>query len=437
MGGEHVLTRRQLMTGLLALGAAGSIRQGTRLAAAVDGTPAAGGELAAILDGTTPVDAQALADLARERTRLGAAWLTEAQRPTGAFYYVYDPVGDEYDIENYNEVRHAGTTYALFQAYGLLADETVLATAEQASEYIRQSLVPVKGAGLAYLDFQNGDTSLGGQALALVALLERRRVTGNTDADELIQEMGTFLLWMEIEDHQGRFYNSYQHRGREKLLTPDVVFYPGESLLALTRLAEQFPDGPYLGVARRAANYLVYERDGDIPALGSVPREDHWLTIALSELYRLAPENGYATVAYLQAESMIANQYTAEDGDPDNIGGARRDGPISYTSTATKGEAIVAAWGLAQFVADEEEAVRFALGAQRNSQFQMRVQYTADNTRGFVRPDLMVGGWAASAENPIIRIDYVQHNLSVLVGLWHLTIEGDLPIATPLTDSSR
>ena len=40
-----------------------------------------------------------------------------------------------------------------------------------------------------------------------------------------------------------------------------------------------------------------------------MPREDHWLAMALSELYRLDPNPDYAAVAYLQAESMIRNQY--------------------------------------------------------------------------------------------------------------------------------
>ncbi len=389
-----------------------------------------------ILDGTAPVDAEGLAALARERTVLAAAWLTEAQRPTGVFYYFYDPVKDEYELEQYNEVRHAGTAYALYQAYGMLGDDTVLATAEGAADYIQKSTVPIVSAGEAYLDIQNGDTSLGGQALALVALLERRRVTANTDADELIQAMAEFLLWMEYEDRSGQFYNSYNHRAQRKLPTPDVVFYPGEALLALTRLAEQFPDGPYLEVANRTANFLVRVRDGDIPESGQIPREDHWLTIALSELYRLEKDEGYATVAFLQADAMIDNQYTADDGDVTKIGGARREGPISYTSTATKGEAIVAAWGLATHKGDEAAAARFALGAQRNAQYQLRVQYTEANTTDFARPDLTIGGWATNDEDRSIRIDYVQHNMSVLVGLWHLTVEEDLPIAAPLPETA-
>lgn len=422
-----MLSRRQLTKGLLVAGGMPFLLSNRRAVAAQEEN-----DDAAILDGTATPDADALAGLARGRVELAAGWLASALRPTGVFYYIYDPVKDEYETEQYNEVRHAGTTYALFQAYGLLGDESVFATADAAASYIRKSTVPVRNAGRAYLDIQNGDTSLGGQGLALVALTERRRVTRQTDADNLIHAMGDFLLWMEMEEHPGRYYNSYKHRGGVRLETPDVVYYPGEALLALTRLAEQFPDGPYLDAANRAAKFLVYERDGDIPKTGKIPRHDHWLTIALSELYRLNDDEGYATVAYLQADAMIASQYTAKDDDPDKIGGTRSDGPISNTSTATKGEAIVAAWGLAKFKGEDEAVKRFELGAQRNAQFQMRVQYTAENTKNFDRPDLTIGGWAAAIDDPTIRIDYVQHNMSVLIGLWQLTEDGDLPIATPL-----
>jgi hypothetical protein len=74
-----------------------------------------------------PIDAVALAELARARAALAANWLAGAQRPTGVFYYSYDPFADQYETIEYNEVRHAGTTYSFFQAYGLLGDESVAA----------------------------------------------------------------------------------------------------------------------------------------------------------------------------------------------------------------------------------------------------------------------------------------------------------------------
>ncbi|HEY7030961.1 MAG TPA: hypothetical protein VH482_06530 [Thermomicrobiales bacterium] len=434
---RQMLTRRRVLSLPLIMSIGAKVGLHQRSSVASDGTPVAAGADQAVLDGAAPVDAGALAELARNRVELAAGWLAGAQRPTGVFYYVYDPVTDTYETTTYNEVRHAGTTYALFQAYGLLGHESILTVAEHACDWIRRSTVPVRAAGRGFLDIQNGDISLGGQALALVALLERRRVTGDTSVDPLIGDLAKFVLWMERDDHTGRFYNFYIPKTGMRSEMPEVEYYPGEALLALTRLAEQFPDGPYLDVAKRAADFLVHRRDGDIPRAGTVPREDHWLTIALSELYRLDNNEDFATVAYLQADSMIAHQYTAADGDPERIGGARSEtGTIGFTSTATKGEAIVAAWGLAAFRDDPEGKIRMSLGAQRNAQFQMRVQFTASNTAGFVEPGRTIGGWGANADDPSIRIDYVQHNMSALIGLAHLSRDGDLPIAMPPAASS-
>ena len=399
------------------------------LAGAMTGCAAPSDDL--LLDGTEEIEEAALAELAFERARLGARWLAADVRENGAFYYTYRPARDAYEEDDYNEIRHAGTTYALFQVYGAVGGEELLGAGERAAGYIDDHSQDVEGSGRAFV---YEDTSkLGGQALALVALLERRRVTKDTSYDELIDDLATFLLSMEIESEPGRYYQSYDAANDQRLLEPASDYYPGEALLALTRLAQQFPEEPYLEAATRAADYLVYERDGDIPAADQIPREDQWLAMALSDLYRLNQEQDYATVAYLQAGSMIGNQYTADDRYPMRIGASRTRNPVNYTSTATKGEALDAVWGLAIFLEDEERIEPLATAARRNVQFQMRVQYTEENAQLFPRPERMIGAWGQDAAEPYVRMDFVQHNISALIGVWHLTEEGDVPVAEPIT----
>lgn len=397
-------------------------------------TPVA--NVAAVLDGTAPIDAQALADLARERVILGTTWLTGVVQENGMFHYIYDPATDQYVDDSYNEVRHAGTLYALYQAYGAFPDDTILVGAERAVGFIDTQSMAVEGAGRAYVDPLDGRTSLGGQALAIVAMLERRRVTAAADHDDLIDDLARFMLSMEMPNDPGHFFSTYDYQTKDRLERPTSAFYPGETLLALTRLAQQFPDGPYLDAAKREAGYQIHRADGDLPKLGTVPRDDHWLTIALGELYRLDPNPDYLTVAYLEADRMIANQYTADDGYPVRIGGAKRDGPIGYTSTATKGEALVAAWAAAAYAGDQASVDRISLAARRNAQFQLRVQYIPENSGLMPRPDRVIGGWAAGPVDPSIRIDYVQHNISALINVWLLTKNGDLSIAKAMASTS-
>jgi hypothetical protein len=427
-----MITRRRLITWAPIAGVIPFLPQRANTSLAIQATPESPSDIPEVLNGEGAIDVDALTALARDRIALGVSWLEQMLRPIGTFYYTYDPTHDLVEDQEYNAVRHAGTVYSLFQAHGLLEDETSLGVGEAAAGYIQRSTVPVRNAGRAYLDIQNGDTSLGGQALALVALLERRRVTGDTNVDDLIHDLATFLLWLEKDDRAGRYFNSFDHQSRLRLDTPDVVFYPGEALLALTRLAHHFPDNTdYLHAATRLANYLVHERDGDLPTLDEVPRDDHWLTIALGDLYRLNEEDDYVKVVLLQADSMIDKQYTSDNGNPDQIGGSRRAGPISNTSTATKGEAMVAAWAIARLTGNESAEKRIAEATERGAQYQMRVQYTQNNTSAFPRPEGAVGGWPGSTDDPTIRIDYVQHNLSVLIGMVHLIEDGDLPPVAP------
>jgi cyanophycin synthetase len=382
-----------------------------------------------VLDGSRPLEVEALIDLARDRLDLGARWLSWIVGPEGRMPYNYYPRQDAYDWDDYNEVRHAGTTYSLFQACGLLRDPEIVRAAERAAGWIETSSVPAEPGGqvFAYRD----KMKLGGQALAILALLERRRALEDTAYDWLIADLTTFLEAMELPEEPGRYHQSYRVSTRKRSLTPASDYYPGEALLAVTRLAQHFPDGPFLDVAKRAASYLIYTKDGDIPAAGAVPRHDHWLAMALSDLYLLHPDPAYSRVAYLQAEAMIASQYPPDHPNWRHAGASRRGNSVNYTSTATKAEAMIAVWNLARYIGDDEAAGRFAEASLRTIQFQMRVQYTEEIARNFPNPDRLVGAWAQDERDQRIRIDFVQHNISALAGAWQMIREGRLPLAGP------
>ena len=375
-----------------------------------------------LLDGTAPLRPGALATLARQRAALGATWLARTSRPDGSFAYVYRPGTDTYEFDPYNEVRHAGVTYSMFQAYAATGDEDVRRAAEGAVAWIEAQAVPVPdGTGRAF-EYRGG-TKLGGQALALVALVERRRVLADPRYDGLIGDLARFLLSLERPDVPGRYWEFYS--GGNRLPEPSSDYYPGEALLALTRLARQFPDGPYRAAAVRAADYLVHVRHGDLPAKGEVPGDDHWLTMALNDLYRLVPDPDYARVVHLLAQRMIANQHQPDADDPDLIGAPKGRRPVSFTSTATKGEALVAAWALAAYRGDEE-APRYAEATRRTAQFQMRAQFTPEKAQIFPRPERLAGGWGQDVARHHVRMDFVQHNVSALLGVWSMTTTGDL-----------
>jgi hypothetical protein len=379
-----------------------------------------------VLDGTAPIDFDALADLARERAILGARWLANVVQADGAYHYIYRPREDEYDSTDYSDVRHAAVTYALYQIYDVCRDPEILAAAERATRYIANASIPTSPGAATRAFAQEGRTWLGGQALALVALLERRRVLGDTGYDDLIDALATFLLTLESPNEPGEFAMSWSELTGDLEFNPHVLYFPGEALLALTRLAVQFPDGPYLSAAIRSANFLIRVRDGDLTQADSRPREDHWLAMALPELFRLHSDPGYITFSYAQASSMIANQRKSDVDDPGTIGASGHHGPIGHTSIATKGEALAGVWSLAAHIGHTAALDQIREATGRNAQYRMRNQFTEENTRDFPRPDRAIGAWGASRHDPTVRNDYIQHNISALIALWHLVISGDL-----------
>ena len=359
---------------------------------------------------------------------LGANWITRSIGDDGRFAYLYYPETNTYNRREYNEVRHAGTIYSLCQSYELNPESRWLPAMSAACNWLREASVPTTFGGKAYC--YKGRMKLGGQALALVALLERRRVLKDNQYDDLIADLTTFLELLEYDRSPGQYYNSYTVDSGEMHPTPESDYYPGEALLALTRLAQHFPDGPFLEQAVRAGEYLVGVKDGDIIEAGTVPRQDHWLAMALSELFPMHPAPSFATVAYMQAEAMMRSQYPASHPNWRQIGGSRRGKSVNYTSTATKAEAMNAVWSLASYRGDEDMVERVSEAALRTVQFQMRVQYTSELARNFPSPGRVVGAWAQDERESYVRVDFVQHNISALAGAFHLVQTGRMPIAS-------
>lgn len=381
-----------------------------------------------LLSGTRPIDRPALAGLALARSRLGGRWLAGDQRPDGSFFYKYFPRRDTYELRDYNPLRHAGSTYSLFQVYDATRDPRILAAAEGATAWIgRNSVRTPDGSGRAYV-FE-GISKLGGQALGLIALLERRRVVGDARYDRLISDMASFLRSLKVPGQPGRYYQSYQRATNRRMLTPASDYYPAEGLLALTRLAQQFPGRDYLEDAVAAADYLLRTRRGTWVSSPRQVVENQWLALAFSELYRLRPDPRFRRAAYLQAESMRLHQFTAGNGPREAIGAPTDRMPINYTSSSTKAEALIAVWALARYARDAAAERRFSQAALRNVQFQMRVQFTPAQSRRFPRPARVVWAWPQDPFVDTIRMDFVQHNISALITAWQMIRRGDLALA--------
>lgn len=196
-------------------------------------------------------------------------WLADNVQRDGSFLYESDREGN--DLGGYNEVRHAGVLLSLYQSGELDA-------ADRGLEWALDRLEPIEG-GQALTMFTRA--SVGGAALLTAALVERRVRTDDTEHDDLLRDLGRFMVSMQRAD--GGFYVSINPETGAIDREGTSRYYPGEALWALARLENLFPDEPWDEPARDAATFIATMRD-DIEDVIAPPLNDHWAAYGFAEM---------------------------------------------------------------------------------------------------------------------------------------------------------
>lgn len=355
---------------------------------------------------------EALLAAARE----GGEYLLRHQRPDGTFGYSYRPKRDEYD-SGYNLLRHAGSCYALVELAQATGDDRYLEAARRGLAALLTHARPPRPAD-SETDFlaivsPGEEAKLGGGALTVLALVQYQRAAGDDRWLPQARSLARFLLAQQ--DPDGHFRSKYFY-GTPDPKPFDSIYYPGEAILALTRLYRIDPHPEWLAAAQRGADWLIEVRDAGKPT-PALPH-DHWLSMGLDELHALTGLERYPAHARRIAEAILqAQRRTARY--PDWVGSFYT--PPRSTPTATRAEALVAVHRLAARLGDDPSPYRQAL--VRMAAFQSRCQLTPASALYLPRPDLAVGGFRRSLTNWEVRIDYVQHNLSALLGLRSILLE--------------
>lgn len=227
------------------------------------------------------VPPEACGDTTPDEMRASAAdaarWITRNQLPDGRYLYEYNRETGVAS-EDYNIVRHAGVTMSLYQAAGKAGATDVLEGADAGTAWMIDHLVRYDD-WVALADEQSAP--LGASALMLVSLAERRLLTGDEQYDEVMRELGRFLVAMQRED--GNFNAYWNVQTEEPDTVTESTFYPGEANWALALLHEAMPDEGFDEAAWAALDYIVLRRDQEA-GVRMPPRRDHWSAYALGEM---------------------------------------------------------------------------------------------------------------------------------------------------------
>lgn len=349
-------------------------------------------------------------DLNREQliasARAGGDYLIRMQKQDGSFHYIYDALEDHTGSETYNILRHAGTTFALLDLYAATRDAHYLDSAHRAIVFLKTRFRPGRASRSSYvLDF-DGKAKLGANGLALIALARQLELDPKRGDRASAERLANLILSLQHKD--GSFASYYRLHGKEPAGSVSL-YYPGEAMLGLVRLFKLNGDRRLLESVQRGADHLIAAQK----KMDTLP-PDAWLMQALELAHGITKENRYADHAIDIAASMIEEQYTPASGHPGYEGGFGPGRPRA-TPAASRSEGIVAAYRMARAIGDPRAP---AIGAALKlvARFMLSQQFDIHDS-SLRKPERAAGGFRESATSWQVRIDYVQHNMSALLGI--------------------
>lgn len=336
----------------------------------------------------------------------GGDYLVRMQKPDGSFHYYYDPAEDRFESRRYNIVRHAGTALSLLDLYAATRDVRHLESSRRAITFLKTRFRAARSGKSVYvLDF-DGKAKLGASGLALAAIARQIQLDPKSADRQSATRLANLILALQRKD--GSFVMRYQLQGADEQGV-DSLYYPGEALLGLIRLFKLNGDRRLLKAARRGAGFLI-EAQRQMDPLPP----DAWLMQALGDLYNAGPQKQYADHAIALAETMIAEQY--DDNDHAGYAGGFGPGPPRATPAAARAEGLVPAYRLARSIGDAR-ASKISAALKACARFQLAQQFTLANSASLPNPARAAGGFREGLTSPKIRIDFVQHNISSLLGI--------------------
>ncbi|MCP4808937.1 MAG: hypothetical protein GY913_00185 [Proteobacteria bacterium] len=367
----------------------------------------------------------------------------------GQVVYKMWPSENRYSDE-YNLVRHTLATWNLVLAYNLDPQEEYLEGARSALDYTlkwRKDEVLPDGTVMTFIEFPgDGDPSvpalpvaelpnnhnrkLGSVVVGLMGMIDLARATDDHQWDEMMVQMGEFVLHQQDED--GKFQPYYVPPGHPyEFEVNDIV--PGEAALALVMLYEYTGDDKWLEPL--PGYFEFYEpwwdsRETQKSEVSAWPRYIYpdqtrldlvqfgpWSVMAANAYYRATGDDAPVDFAFKVGHWMVESYMWTEETAPwpDYVGGYYKfEGELPAMQAFCYAEGTAAAYQLALATNRPEEVEFFEKATRESSRLSLQMQYDDLNTYAFSRGDEVWGGTRYAMNETKVRIDYVHHSLSAV-----------------------
>lgn len=360
----------------------------------------------------------------REGALLGGRYLVAHLSESGRYIYEVDLATGRTSDPNrgaYSLPRHSGTTYFLAELYRLTKQDFLREPIERAighlADLAQRGGCRGQGPGddefICVVDRGRAISDLGSTALAVVALVEYQRATGDRRFEPLSRKMSEFLLLMQRDD--GSFRHRYHVSARRPDEDIELMYYSGEAALALVRMHEVTREDRYLKAADRALQWLVSWYD--FAAGGYFFGEEHWTCIAAGAA--AATLNRPQYLEFCRDYGEFLRRHQQEEGDfAGQIGWVGSYyftpfAPPQNTPAGSRTESMISTYelALAHGVRDDklwrqiELAMTYALRQQFGKDSLYRIPWSA----------AALGAITTGPFDRNVRIDFVQHICSAMI----------------------
>ncbi|MDY0164343.1 CapA family protein [Desulfobotulus sp.] len=226
-------------------------------------------------------------DTACQCIRDASIFLADQLNAKGRFVYGMHPCFDR-EINTYNTLRHASTTYSMLEAWEVTQSESLKAAIDRSLGCLTKELIRsyslADGRNPAFLVDLDDEIKLGGNAVCLLALVKYTELTEDNQFLPLMESLGLGILLMQNPD-TGQFCHVL-HAGTLKIKEQfRIIYYDGEAAFGLMRLYGLTKDERWLRTVEKAFEYFI--------AKNHWRANDHWLSYCVNELTLYRPEEKY------------------------------------------------------------------------------------------------------------------------------------------------
>lgn len=329
--------------------------------------------------------------------RTSSTYLSKQVGDDGVFIYGHHPCFDR-EINAYNALRHASSTYALIEAWEVDRDLALGHAINRAIHYltsrlIKKTSVP-NGATAAFLVEQNGEIKLGGNAVAILALTKYSQVTGDSRHLALLEQLAQGILHMQNAE-TGAFTHVLSYPDLTVKADFRIIYYEGEAAFGLMRLYELTGDRRWLEAVELAFEHFLRAEHWKW--------HDHWLAYCVNELTKYRPDVRYFEFGIKNFSSYL--DFVLE----------------RITTFPTLLELMMAAQQMVhrignnadlQHLLNDIDLKKFYRALHHRAHYLLNGYFWPEMAMYFAKPDKIVGSCFIRHHAFRIRIDDVEHYLS-------------------------